>query len=77
MTSSLNNIGGKSRITVQALKWRLISFKRALIAREAIHSDEFSTDLSHGSTKNLELPIRAGTIARAKIDFPSSTLIKP
>ena len=42
MKSSLGNIGGKSRITVQPLKFCQISCKMALIERDAIHSDELS-----------------------------------
>lgn len=42
MTSSSTNTGGKSIITVQFLKSRLISCKRAPIDRDAIHSDELS-----------------------------------
>jgi len=51
MTSSLGRIGGKSTMTVQFRNACLISCNIAVIARDAIHSDELSVDVSQGKAK--------------------------
>src|SRR5664279_3715872 len=77
MTSSPTNIGGKSTITVQALKSRLISCRMAVIDRDAIHSDEFIVEASQGRTENFSLLMLTWIIAFDNFSFPSSTLPKP
>src|SRR5262245_57942525 len=52
MTSSLDNIGGISRMTVQVLKSLLIACSRLLIARETINSDEPNIGASVAKTTN-------------------------
>src|SRR5215475_12439079 len=58
MTSSLDNMGGISRITVRALKSLFTPCRRLLIAREAINSDEPNIGASVGKTMNRWLSMR-------------------
>ena len=69
-TSSLDKIGGRSKITVQLLKSRLISLSNDVMSREAIHSEEFCVGTSQGRTSTCSFLMRACTSELCKASRP-------